>query len=83
MQPAINRIFIHSFNKCVVSAYYVPGSLSHSSQRCFCPALIPLLLGISDTAVLVDNTEDLCSMRRILRCRLLLPLGPLALTPPA
>lgn len=83
MQPVINRIFIHSFNKRAVSAYYVPGSLSHSSQQCFCPALISLLLGISDTAGLVDNAEDLYTMRRILKCRLLLPLGPLALTPPA
>lgn len=72
MQPAINRIFIHSFNKCVVSAYYVPGSLSNSSQQCFCPALIPVPLGISNTAVLVDNAEDLYSVRKILRCRLLL-----------
>lgn len=42
MQPA--RIFIHSFNKCAVRAYYVPGSLSHSFQRCLCPALISLLI---------------------------------------
>lgn len=45
----------------------------------------PSSLGISNTAVLMDNVKDLCVMRRILSCRhgmgrRLLTLGPLALT---